>query len=70
MAKAESNLPETGLVRLPTILRHFPVSKSAWYRGVREGRYPQPVRLGPKTVAWRAEQVRELIEQYSERPAS
>jgi|TARA_Y100001934_G_scaffold204755_1_gene242092 prophage regulatory protein len=54
-------LPETGFVRLPTILKVFPVSKSTWWAGVKAERYPQPVKLGPKITAWRVEDIRRLI---------
>lgn len=55
-------LPETGFVRLPDVLRVFPISKSAWWAGVKEGRFPKPVKLGPKTSAWRVQDIRALIE--------
>jgi len=54
-------LPETGFVRLPEVLKVFPVSKSTWWAGVKEGRYPKPVKLGPKISAWRVQDIRELI---------
>ncbi|MBK67938.1 MAG: transcriptional regulator [Rickettsiales bacterium] len=54
-------LPETGFVRLPVVLKVFPVSKSTWWSGVKEGHYPKPVKLGPKITAWRVEDIRELI---------
>ena len=54
-------LPETGFLRLPEVLKVFPVSKSTWWAGVKDGRYPQPVKLGPKITAWRVEDVRALI---------
>ncbi len=54
-------LPETGFVRLPQVLKVFPVSKSTWWAGVKDGRYPKPVKLGPKMTAWRVEDVKELI---------
>ncbi len=54
-------LPETGFVRLPEVLKVFPVSKSTWWAGVKEGRFPQPVKLGPKISAWRVNDIRELI---------
>jgi predicted DNA-binding transcriptional regulator AlpA len=55
-------LPETGFVRLPQILAVFPVSRSAWWLGVKTGKYPASVKLGPRTTAWRAEDIRSLIE--------
>ena len=54
-------LPETGFVRLPEILKVFPVSKSTWWAGVKDGRFPKPVKLSPKITAWRVEDIRELI---------
>ena len=42
-------LPETGFVRLPTILTIFPVSKSTWWAGVKAKIYPQPVKT---VVKW------------------
>ncbi len=56
-------LPETGFVRLPVVLRVFPVSRSAWWDGVKTGRFPRAYKLGPRTTAWRAEDIRALIEQ-------
>jgi prophage regulatory protein len=59
-------LPETGFVRLPQILTVFPICKSNWWAGVASGRYPQPVKLGPNTTAWRVEDIRKLIVQLGE----
>ena len=55
-------LPETGFVRLPQILSLIPISRSAWWAGVREGKFPQGIKLGSKTTVWRAEDIRNLIE--------
>lgn len=54
-------LPETGYLRVSQILQLIPVGKSSWWKGVRAGRYPRPVKLGPKTTAWRVEDIRALI---------
>jgi len=68
------HLPESGFVRLsqiigdkkakPPISPTIPVSKSAWWAGVKAGRYPEPVKLGPHTTAWRVEDIRALIESF------
>ena len=57
----EDDLPETGFVRVKQILKVIPVSKSTWWAGIKSGRFPQPVRLGPRIVAWRVEDIRNLI---------
>ena len=54
-------LPETGFVRLSTILKIIPIGKSSWWAGVKSGRFPQSVKLGVRTTAWRAEDIRNLI---------
>jgi len=59
------SLPIVGYIRLPDVLKVFPVSKSSWWAGIKEGRYPQPVKLGPRTTAWRVEDIRELINKAS-----
>lgn len=56
------DLPSIGFIRLAKVLAIIPVSKSAWYDGVNEGRYPSPVRLGPRTAAYRVEDIVALIE--------
>ena len=66
-----NKLPETGYLRLPQIIGDpianipplIPVSKSTWWQGVRTGRFPKPVKLGPRITAWRVEDLRELMEQ-------
>lgn len=65
-------IPETGFLRLPQIIGApgatppipplIPVSRSAWWAGVKSGRYPASVKLGPKTTVWKAEDIRRLIE--------
>lgn len=58
-----STIPSTGFLRLPQILEFFPISKSTWWDGCRSGRFPKPVKLGPRTTVWRAEEIKAFIEQ-------
>jgi len=58
------SLPREGFVRLKSILAPIgpiPVGKSTWWAGVKDGRYPTPVKLGPRITAWRVEDIRDLI---------
>jgi predicted DNA-binding transcriptional regulator AlpA len=55
------SLPETGFVRLPQVLQVFPISKSVWWQGIRDGLYPAPVKLSSRCSAWRVEDIRALI---------
>jgi prophage regulatory protein len=61
---ASLQLPPSGFVRLAGILAPngpIPVSKSTWWAGIKDGRYPKPVKLGPRITAWRVEDIRALI---------
>ena len=65
-------LPATGFLRLPSIIGDrkatppipalIPVRKSTWWAGVKSGRFPKPVKLGPRVTAWRVEDIRALID--------
>jgi predicted DNA-binding transcriptional regulator AlpA len=57
----KTELPETGLVRLSTILAVIPVSKSTFYAWIAAGKVPRPVRLGSRISAWRVEDIRALL---------
>jgi predicted DNA-binding transcriptional regulator AlpA len=41
----------------------IPISKSSWWAGVKEGRFPQPVKLGKRTTVWRVSDIKSLIEE-------
>lgn len=66
--------PRSGFLRLwhiigdpqanPPLPAVIPVSKSTWWDGVKSGRYPHSVKLGPGITAWRAEDIHALIERY------
>lgn len=63
-------LKTDGFLRLPQIIGDrkrgiqpiIPVSKSAWWEGCKDGRYPKPVKLGPRTTAWACSAIAELVE--------
>lgn len=67
-----NSIPETGYLRVAQILGNprsnppipplFPVGKSTWWAGVRSGRYPKGVKLSERITAWRAEDIRALID--------
>lgn len=70
--KVSAPLPLTGFVRLRAIVAPdgpIPVSASTWWDGVRKGRFPQPVKLGPRITAWKVEDIHSLIQELSEKKA-
>lgn len=44
----------------------IPVSRAAWYAGIKEGRYPKPVKLSERTSAWRSTDIDALVARLSE----
>jgi len=68
----QHTIPQTGFLRLKQIIgdpNHepplpalIPIGKSTWWAGVASGRFPKPVKLGPRTTAWRVEDIRSLVE--------
>jgi len=64
-AAQNSSPPPIGFLRLPQVLEIFPVSKSAWWAGVKSGKYPKSVKLGCRTTAWSAESIKALIERVA-----
>jgi prophage regulatory protein len=64
-----NTLPNTGFLRLAAIIGDkkantpaiIPISRTSWLEGVKSGKYPKPVKLGARSVAWRVEDIRALI---------
>ena len=50
------------LLRLRDVLKRIPVSASTWWTGVREGKFPQPVKLSRRVTAWRETDIRALMD--------
>ena len=61
----QSNLPETGFIRLSQVLSLIPIGKSTWWAGIKTGQYPKGVKIGARATAWRAEDIKALIQQIS-----
>lgn len=67
-----NKLPETGFLRLPQIIGDpkadppipaiIPVKKSCLWQWCKDGRFPKPLKLGPRVTAWRVEDVRAWLE--------
>jgi predicted DNA-binding transcriptional regulator AlpA len=46
---------------IPPIPPLLPIGKTAWWAGVKSGKYPKPVKLGPRTTAWPVDAIRDLL---------
>lgn len=49
------------LLRLPQVLTIVPVSRATWWNGIKDGRFPPGIKLGPKTTVWRKSSIDRLI---------
>ena len=56
------------LLRLAQIIPDLlPISKSAFWNGVKSGRFPKSVKLGPRTTCWRESEILAIVEQGQEK---
>lgn len=39
----------------------IPISKSSWWEGIKTGRFPKPVKLGPRTTVWYASDIDAIV---------
>jgi prophage regulatory protein len=62
-------MPELlGFLRLKQIIAPhgpIPVSRSTWWAGVRTGRFPKPLKIGPRITAWRDVDIAALVVKIS-----
>ncbi len=66
-----NNLTQPSYLRLSQILGNpkakppispiIPVSKSTWWTGVKTGRFPKPIKLGPRITVWLAQDIFDFI---------
>ena len=57
------------LLRKPQVLARTGIPKSSWDRGVRQGRYPKPIKIGVRAVAWTSTSIDKLIEDLTAQAA-
>lgn len=64
-----NHIPETGFLRIRQIIGDkkagipplIPVCRSAWWSGVKAGRYPAGIKLSPGVTVWRVAEIKALI---------
>lgn len=72
-----NQLPATGYLRLkqiignkktnPPITPIIPIGKTLWWQKVKEGQFPQPIKLSSRITVWRVEDIRQLLNTMSKR---
>ncbi|MFI3123091.1 MAG: AlpA family phage regulatory protein [Methylococcales bacterium] len=69
------NLQTNSFLRIPQIIGDptaeppipplIPIGKSTWWAGVKSGKFPQPVKLGERTTAWRVSDIQKLMDSFA-----
>jgi predicted DNA-binding transcriptional regulator AlpA len=54
---------EVSLLRLDQVLNLVPVSKSTWWAGCAEGKFPKPIKLTPRITVWRSSDINKFIQE-------
>ena len=45
------------MLRLPDVEKTVGLKRSAIYQAIAEGRFPKPLRVGPRVVCWRSDEI-------------
>jgi prophage regulatory protein len=53
--------PEEKLLRLSKVLTILPIGRSTWWAGVKSGKFPQPIKLGERTTAWKESDIQQIV---------
>lgn len=43
----------------------IPVSRASWYAGIKAGKYPAPIQLSERSVAWRESDIEALCDKLA-----
>lgn len=50
----------------PPIPPIIPIGKTSWWAGVKDGRFPRPLKLGLNTTVWRYDDIAALVASLDE----
>ena len=54
---------DPSLLRLEQVLNLIPVSKSTWWAGCAEGKFPKPIKLSSRITVWRSTDINKFIQE-------
>ncbi len=52
-------------ISYPQVLHVLGIGKTTFWEGIKTGRFPAPVKLGPRPAVWRVEGIRNPISRIS-----
>ena len=57
----ENQIAPLRLLRFPEVLERTRLSKATIYRRLQAGKFPRPIRLGDRVVAWHADKIEQWV---------
>ena len=54
------------MLKLPAVMQKTALSRSSIYQFAKDGKFPKPIKLGERSVAWDASEITAWIEQRAE----
>lgn len=54
-------MKEDRLIKLPEVLAVVGMKKTAWYDGIRAGKYPEPIKRGPRDAVWPMSAIQKIV---------
>ncbi|OAV34499.1 hypothetical protein AO364_1884 [Moraxella catarrhalis] len=61
-----TTLPHDGMSRLSQILPFLPIGKSTVWNWVKQGKFPQPIKLSPTITVWRNQDIHAWLQAQGE----
>lgn len=55
-------LPDSSMLSLDEVLTLLRISRSSWYGGLKTGKFPKAVYIGPNSPRWRCGTIRSVAE--------
>ena len=49
------------ILRMPAVKRKLSISKATIYRWIKNGEFPAPLQLGPRTVGWSEDSIEKWL---------
>ena len=69
MSQKQLNSSVKRLLRIDEVMARLSISRSSFLEGCRTGRFPQPIKIGPRTTVWKAEDIDSFIENLGKQGA-
>jgi predicted DNA-binding transcriptional regulator AlpA len=49
------------MIKLPEVLSTVGMGRTAWYEGIKDGKYPKPIKRGRRDAVWLMSEIQKVI---------